>query len=364
MHTNTVKSMLLVVISMFATSLVAGCASMEKSPSERGTGYYLIHKPLPEASRKIDEARLAGKDKECPEEFKAAKDKVDEAYATYVACHTQEGIAMAQQGINMANALCPPKAAALVPAPAPVPHYKYCVTLGIEFDIDRAVVRPEYRGQIAKVGDFMKKYPTTTAVIEGHTDNVGSSEHNMELSQRRAQAVVDYLVDNFGIDRSRLTAKGYGYTRPVADNATQEGKQKNRRIEALIDCAFDVTKIEPPEKLCMQLVLDFDSGKYDLKPGSRDDIAKVADYMKQYPTTTAVIEGHTDNVGDQDANMKLSQQRAEAVVNSLVNDFGIDRSRLTAKGYGSTRPMSYNNTSEGRAINRRINAVIDCVITK
>jgi OmpA-OmpF porin, OOP family len=266
-------------------------------------------------------------------------------------------------------------APAAAPAPEPVPepvpaaeptagHYKYCVTLHIEFDIDRALIRPEYRDEIAKVGDFMKKYPTTTAVIEGHTDNVGTYNHNMELSQRRAQAVVDYLVDNFGIDRSRLTARGYGFTKPVADNATQEGKQKNRRIEAIIDCAFDVQQIQPPERLCMHLVLDFDSGKANVKPEYRSEIAKVADYLKQYPTTTAVIEGHTDNVGDPNANMKLSQQRAENVVNYLVSEFGIDRSRLSAKGYGDTRRISYNNTPEGRALNRRINAVIDCVVRK
>jgi OOP family OmpA-OmpF porin len=234
----------------------------------------------------------------------------------------------------------------------------------IEVDIDRALIRPEYRDEIAKVGDFMKKYPSTTAVIEGHTDNVGSYQHNMDLSQRRAQAVVDYLVDNFGIDRSRLSAKGYGFTRPVADNATQEGKQKNRRIEAVIDCAFDVQKLEPPERLCMSLVMDFDTGKADIKPEYRGEIAKVADYLKQYPTTTAVIEGHTDNVGDPQANMRLSEKRAQAVVDYLVNNLGIDRSRLSAKGYGDTRRIAYNNTPEGRAMNRRINAVIDCVIKK
>jgi OOP family OmpA-OmpF porin len=252
-----------------------------------------------------------------------------------------------------------------VPAAEPTPgHYKYCVTMHIEFDIDRALIRPEYRDEIAKVGDFMKKYPSTSAVIEGHTDNVGSYQHNMDLSQRRAQAVVDYLVDNFGIDRSRLTAKGYGFTRPVADNATDDGKQKNRRIEAIIDCAFDVQKLEPPERLCMSLVMDFDTGKADIKPEYRGEIAKVADYLKQYPTTTAVIEGHTDNVGDPQANMKLSQQRAQNVVDYLVNNLGIDRSRLSAKGYGDTRRIAYNNTPEGRAANRRINAVIDCVIKK
>jgi OmpA-OmpF porin, OOP family len=252
-----------------------------------------------------------------------------------------------------------------VPPQEPAPgHFKYCITLHGEFDIDRALIRPEYRDEIAHVGDFMKQYPTTTAVIEGHTDNVGSAEHNLDLSQRRAEAVVNYLVENYGIDRSRLSAKGYGLSRPVADNSTDEGRQKNRRIEAIIDCAFDVKEVKPPERLCMALVLDFDSGSAQIKPLYRDEIAKVADYLKNYPTTTAVIEGHTDNTGSAENNMKLSQDRAQAVVNYLVQNFGIDANRLAAKGYGSTRRIAYNSTPEGRAKNRRINAVIDCVIAK
>jgi len=257
------------------------------------------------------------------------------------------------------------EAPAPVPAAEPAPgHYKYCITLQGEFDIDRAVIRPEYRDEVAKVGDFMKKYPTTTAVIEGHTDNVGNAEYNMELSQRRAEAVVTYLVENFGIDRSRLSAKGYGLSRPIADNATDEGRQKNRRMEAIIDCAFEMKEVQPPERLCMALVLDFDTGKADIKPQYRDEIAKVGEYLKKYPTTTAVIEGHTDNVGGYELNMKLSLERAQAVVNYLVQNFGIEASRLSAKGYGYTRRIAYNTTPEGRAKNRRINAVIDCVIQK
>ena len=252
-----------------------------------------------------------------------------------------------------------------VPAAEPTPgRYKYCITLHIEFDIDKADIRPEYHDEVAKVGDFMKKYPTTTTVIEGHTDNVGTAEYNMGLSQRRAESVVNYLVEKFGIENSRLSAKGYGLTRPVADNSTNEGKQLNRRIEAIIDCAFDVKEIQPPERLCMLLQVEFDTGKADIKPQYREEIAKVGDYMKKYPTTTAVIEGHTDNVGGSEYNMKLSQERAENVVNYLVENFGIERSRLSAKGYGFTRRIAYNNTAEGRQKNRRINAVIDCVIKK
>lgn len=261
----------------------------------------------------------------------------------------------------------PAPEAPLAPVSPPEPaqgHFKYCVTLHGEFDIDRALIRPEYRDEIAHVGDFMKKYPTTTAVIEGHTDNVGSAEHNMGLSQRRAEAVVNYLVDVYGIDRSRLSAQGYGLTRPVADNSTDDGRQKNRRVEAIIDCAFDVTKVEPPERLCIAMVLDFDSGSAQIKPQYHDEIGKVGAYLKSYPTTTAVIEGHTDNVGSPESNMKLSQARAQAVVDYLVENFGIDKSRLAAKGYGDTRRIAYNSTPEGRAKNRRINAVIDCVIQK
>jgi OOP family OmpA-OmpF porin len=260
-----------------------------------------------------------------------------------------------------------PPEAALEPIPAAEPtpeRFKYCITLHTEFDVDKTVIRPEYRDEIAKVGNFMKQYPTTTAVIEGHTDNVGDAEYNRDLSQRRAESVVNHLVETYGIDRSRLTAKGYGMANPVADNATDAGKQANRRIEAIIDCAFDVKKVTPPDRLCMNLNMEFDTGNAEIKPQYQDEIAKVGEFMKQYSTTTAAIEGHTDNVGSSDYNMKLSQQRAENVVDYLVKNFGIEKSRLEAKGYGYTRRIAYNSTPEGRQKNRRINAIIDCVIKK
>jgi OOP family OmpA-OmpF porin len=239
---------------------------------------------------------------------------------------------------------------------------KYCITLNIEYDINKADIRPQYYDEVARVGDFMKKYPTTTAVIEGYADEVGSDDYNIQLSQRRAESVVKSLENKFGIDPSRLTAKGYGKTRPIADNASDAGKQKNRRIDAIIDCAIDVKELAaPPERLCMTLKVEFATDSAVIQARYNDEVNKVSEYMKKYPTTTAVIEGHTDNIGSSELNMRLSQKRAENVVNYLVN-FGIDRSRLSAKGYGSTRRIAYNNTSEGRQKNRRINAVIDCVL--
>jgi OmpA-OmpF porin, OOP family len=253
-----------------------------------------------------------------------------------------------------------------VPAAEPTPErMKYCVSLNIEFDINKADIRPQYNDEVAKVGDFMKKYPTTTAVIEGYADEVGSDAYNIQLSQRRAESVVKSLVDKFGIEPARLSAKGYGKTRPIADNATDAGKQKNRRINAIIDCALDVKELAtPPERLCMTLKVEFATDSAEINSRYYDEVNKVGEYMKKYPTTTAIIEGHTDNIGNSEHNMKLSQQRAENVVNYLVEKFGIERSRLSAKGYGFSRRIAYNNTTEGRQKNRRINAVIDCVIKK
>ena len=80
-----------------------------------------------------------------------------------------------------------------------------------------------------KLIQFLKDNPETRLEIQGHTDNTGSLNLNNNLSQSRANSVVDYLTKN-GIDRNQLTAKGYGPSLPVADNATAEGRTKNRRV--------------------------------------------------------------------------------------------------------------------------------------
>jgi OOP family OmpA-OmpF porin len=310
----------------------------------------------------------------CPDKIARAKELARQGAETYWACHNTESSRLLAEARKLAGEAegCGPAAAAAPMAPVTIPaaeptpdRMKYCVSLNIEFDIDKSDVRPQYHDEVAKVGDFMKKYPTTTAVIEGYTDEVGSDGYNMELSQRRAESVVKYLEDNFGIDPSRLSAKGYGKARPTAANTTDIGKQKNRRINAIIDCAVDVKELSPPpERLCMTLNVEYATDSAEIRPRYFDEVDKLGEYMKKYPTTTAVIEGHTDNVGGSEQNMKLSQRRAENVVNYLAGKFGIDRSRLSAKGYGSTRAIAYNSTSEGRQANRRINAIVDCVIEK
>jgi len=366
------------VVGLLSMGAMFGCANYEVN-TRRGNipGYYIRHE-MQDADRAVEAARQAGKDKTCPAEFKDAEDAKNHAYDVFRACHTEEGAALAKEATAKAEALCPaqPMAQAVsqpaevvpvpIPAAEPTPEMmKYCVSLDIEFDIDKAEVRPQYRDEVAKVGDFMKKNPTTTALIEGYADEVGPAGYNLQLSQKRAESVVNYLVDNFGIDRSRLSAKGYGETKPVANNASDAGKQKNRRIDAIIDCVVDIKELAPPpERLCINLKMEFATGSAEIGSSYYPEINKVGDYMKIYPTTSAVIEGHTDNIGPQELNMKLSQQRAESVVQYLEQKYGIEGSRLAAKGYGSTRSIAYNSTPEGRQKNRRINAIIDCVISK
>ena len=121
---------------------------------------------------------------------------------------------------------------AAVQKEAPVSKEVSMVLL-VEFDTGKAVVKPKYNNEIKKVADFMKEYPDTNAIIEGHTDNVGKEAANVKLSQRRADSIKAYLVKKFGIDSSRLKAVGYGPNEPITSNATKEGRQKNRRVKAV-----------------------------------------------------------------------------------------------------------------------------------
>ena len=299
-----------------------GCAGREYAPKGQ-VMYY--HKELPAADRAVESARAAGKDKECPAEFAAAEKMRNDAYDTYWACHTEEGIAKANQATALANGLCPrravvpppPPAAPTVsisaypatidqgkcaklawsttgassasidqgigsldpngsrevcpgsttqytitamgdggtrtntatvtvnppPPPAPVPVVKPAVpkvidrlVLHVNFDFDKSTVRQADVADLQKAIDFVKKYPGYEISIEGHTDSRGSDKYNQALSERRAAAVKEYLLKHGMIDthKDNIKTKGFGESKPVATNATDEGRFENRRVEILV----------------------------------------------------------------------------------------------------------------------------------
>lgn len=249
----------------------------------------------------------------------------------------------------------------LVVVPVRTQTQQYCTILDIQFEINEKGIQREEKEKLAVIGTFLTKYPETTAEIEGHTDNVGTAQYNMELSQQRADSVVSYLVDTLHIDPARLTAVGYGDTRPLADNDTELGKRKNRRIDAVVACVTDVAGLTVmPARITMALLIEFDQNKADVKQQYDDEIRKVADLLKANPSATATVEGHTGNLqATPELGMKISQQRAQNVVNYLVDNFGIARSRLSAQGFGRTRRFAYNTSLEGQQENRRVNIIIN-----
>jgi len=102
--------------------------------------------------------------------------------------------------------------------------------LYLNFETNSWQIRPSDAGTLDEVAAALKQSPAMRVRIEGHTDNVGTAESNRVLSERRAQSVMEALVQR-GVDRSRLSAAGFGQERPIADNRTEEGRAKNRRVE-------------------------------------------------------------------------------------------------------------------------------------
>ena len=145
-------------------------------------------------------------------------------------------------GLNFGGGVAPapvvaeaaPIAEEPAPAAEPVPEVVR-VELDVKFDFDKSKVKSESYADIQNLADFMKQYPQTSTTVEGHTDSVGTDAYNQKLSERRAAAVREVLVDQYGVESARVSSVGYGESRPVADNATDAGRAVNRRVEAEVE---------------------------------------------------------------------------------------------------------------------------------
>jgi OOP family OmpA-OmpF porin len=126
-----------------------------------------------------------------------------------------------------------------VPPPPPVME-EIVVSLNIQFDFDKYNIKTIYEDDCKRIANFLKQFPDKTIEIDGHTDSMGDPEYNMKLSQRRADNAREHLIKNYGIDPQRITAKGFGETRPVASNDTEQGRQQNRRVVAVAKAIVEV----------------------------------------------------------------------------------------------------------------------------
>lgn len=172
----------------------------------------------------------------------------------------------------------------------------------------------------------------------------------------RAGVEADYALDNGKWDYSALVGLGvnFGGNAGAAAPAPTPAPAPE-----------PVPEPEAPVAQVVRVELDvkFDFDKAVVKPNSYGDVKNLADFMAQYPATNVEVAGHTDSVGPDAYNQKLSQRRADAVKQVLVKD-GVAPSRITAVGYGESRPVADNATEAGRAINRRVEASVEATDRK
>ena len=167
----------------------------------------------------------------------------------------------------------------------------------------------------------------------------------------RAGVEADYGLDNGKWDYSALVGLGVNFggnagavaPAPTPAPAPEPTPEPEAPVAQVVRVELDVK---------------FDFDKAVVKPNSYGDVKNLADFMKQYPATNVEVAGHTDSVGPDAYNQKLSQRRADAVKQVLVKD-GVAANRVTSVGYGESRPVADNATEAGRAVNRRVEASVE-----
>ncbi len=198
--------------------------------------------------------------------------------------------------------------------------------------------------------DLEKAYSVT---VIGHTDSTGDPNYNMGLSKRRAQSVSDFLV-TLDVPAEKLRTLGRGENDPIASNSSSEGRAQNRRVEVVV-----VGQPRALDTMIFPSVALFERRSADLTEQGTQVLNKNVEKARDQFRRAAYIEivGHTDDVGDDDYNQQLSEQRAEAVGKYLAG-IGIDSGKMVMVGLGETMPIASNATDDGRAENRRVEVLV------
>ena len=187
-------------------------------------------------------------------------------------------------------------------------------------------------------------------------------EHYAYVAQRRVEIAeliakrkeADSELENMKLERQRvkleLQSSELDRSRAEIERARAEAAEMQRKLEELA-----ARETERGMVLTLGDVL-FETEKSTLAPGAEKNIDKIAEFMQSYPERRAIVEGHTDSMGDEDFNMDLSRERAYAVRQALVAR-GVSSSRITTRGFGETQPVASNQTSAGRQENRRVEII-------
>ncbi|MCG8419240.1 MAG: OmpA family protein [Proteobacteria bacterium] len=225
----------------------------------------------------------------------------------------------------------------------------------IEFAVNSAVITSRSMEMLRReVMWVLDAHRDVRVRIEGHTSSEGRREYNMSLSQRRAQAVTDYLVDH-GIEASRLKAVGYGPKYLLVNpERNDEDRQKNRRIEFRLTAGGSCPVCKKIKVGKIQF--EFNSGV--IKAKSYPELNQVVRQLEDRIDVHLRIEGHTSSEGSNQYNKRLSRERAASVMKYLIKQ-GIDKKRLESIGLGEEQLLiQSDDTEEEREKNRRVEFTI------
>ncbi len=215
-------------------------------------------------------------------------------------------------------------------------------------------LEPDYRGQadVDRIGRLLADNPMASAVVEGHTDNQGDSRENLQLSQQRAEYLKQMIVEKYHVAPERISAQGYGDARPLVSNSTEQGRSRNRRAVVTLQGYYQ----QEIHYVAMGKPFDlhFATGESSPEGVNKQQLEHMAQVLQSDPQALLSIDGHTDNVGNPQSNLLLSQKRADSVKEYLAKTYNIDPQRLQTRGYGDTTPIADNATEAGRFQNRRV----------
>jgi len=248
------ESFFLLMVMIMFLFLGTSCTTSHFGVPDRASG---VPTAFDQTETAIAQAERSSGAKYCPEKIVRAKELAKKGAETYWACRTDEAMDLLAEARKLAKEAegCqppPPRPAPPKPEPAPPPPPKPAppppppkpappapkvidkMTLQVLFDFDKSILTEADLKELPKAVAFVKKYPGAKIRLDGYTDSIGTDAYNMKLSERRATAVMNYLIKEAGVSSSKITAVGHGEADPVADNKTSQGRAKNRRVEISI----------------------------------------------------------------------------------------------------------------------------------
>lgn len=235
-----------------------------------------------------------------------------------------------------------------------------------------ADVQKHFADEIQKLGGVQVSADAIPADVLATWEKEGVAKEFLDKFKAEGAQAFTYVVRN--ADRNvwvnlLTNAQGGQYVvaeqavtatdaKPADDKATTEEKPADAKApEAPATVDSEVLKNELAKDGKIELGIKFVTGKADIDPASKTQIAEIAEYLKAHADVKLEVNGHTDNTGKADLNKTLSESRAKAVVNALVAD-GVPADRLKAQGFGDTQPIADNATDEGKIKNRRVELVV------